>query len=191
MSDAAKQIGVPYEEYLREERKELQKHEWIDGEVFAMAGGSLEHARLQSAISRALGNALLGRPCVVYSSDARIRSRATNIATYPDVTVVCGGLETDSEDRDAITNPRLIVEVLSPSTEAYDRGTKAEHYRAIPSLCEYVLVSQDVPRIEVFRRAEGGKWILSVARAGDSLTLESLDCTIAVDEVYANPLANQ
>ncbi|MFO7562460.1 MAG: Uma2 family endonuclease [Enhygromyxa sp.] len=189
MSDAAKQTPVSYEDYLREEHKELQKHEWIDGEVFAMAGGTLEHARLQAAIARLLGNALQGRPCVVLSSDARVRSRATNIATYTDVTVVCGKLETDSEDSDAATNPTVIVEVLSPSTEAYDRGTKADHYRQIPSLREYVLVSQDAARIEVFRRAEGGNWIFSVARAGDSLTLESISCSIAVDEVYANPLA--
>lgn len=190
MSDAAKRVGVPYEEYLREEHKELQKHEWIDGEVYAMAGGTLEHARLQVAISRVLGNALVGRPCVVFSSDARVRSRATNIATYPDVTVVCGKIETDPEDAEAVINPTLIVEVLSPTTEAYDRGLKAERYRQIPSLREYVLVSQTDSHIEVFRRGEGGHWTFFEARAGASLTLESIGCTIAVDEVYAHPLAN-
>jgi Uma2 family endonuclease len=188
MSEAAKKGRVPYEEYLRQERLELQKHEWINGEVYAMVGGTLEHARLQSAVSRALGNALSGRPCVVYSSDARVRSRATNIATYPDVTVVCGRPETDSEDHDALTNPTLIVEVLSPSTEAYDRGTKARHYRAISSLREYVLVSQDEPRIEVFRRGERGRWEFFEARAGELLTLESVGCTISIDEIYQNPV---
>lgn len=126
MSEAAKKAGVPYAEYLRQERLELQKHEWIDGEVYAMVGGTLEHARLQVAISRVLGNAHSGRPRIVYSSDARVRSRATNIATYPDVTIVCGRPETDPEDHDALSNPTVIVEVLSPSTEAYDRGLTLE-----------------------------------------------------------------
>jgi Uma2 family endonuclease len=91
-------VRVSYAEYLREEQKELQRHEWIDGEVYAMTCGTLEHARLQAAVARALGNALVGRPCVVFSSDARVRSRATDIATYADITVVCGKLETDAED---------------------------------------------------------------------------------------------
>ena len=188
MSEAAKKARVPYEEYLRQERLEQQKHEWIDGEVYAMVGGTLEHARLQAAVSHALATALSGRPCIVYSSDARVRSRATNMATYPDVTVVCGRPETDPEDPDALINPTVIVEVLSPSTEAYDRGLKARHYRAIPSLREYVLVSQDAPRIEVFHRAKSGRWDFFEARAGELLTLESIGCTIAIDEIYAMPV---
>lgn len=187
MSDAAKKARVPYEEYLRQERLELQKHEWIDGEVYAMAGGTLEHARLQVAVARVVGNALLGRPCIVYSSDARVRSHATKMATYPDVSVVCGRPETSADDPDALTNPTVIIEVLSPSTEAYDRGIKAQHYRAIPSLREYVLVSQSEPHIEVFHRAQGGRWDFFEARAGELLTLESIDCTIAVDEIYQLP----
>jgi Uma2 family endonuclease len=145
---------VLYEEYLREEQKELQKHEWIDGEVYAMTGGSPEHARLQGRLIRLIGTARAGRPCEVFSADLRVRSRATNIATYPDITVVCGKLETDLEDGDAATNPTLIVEVLSPSTEAYDRGKKFAHYRRIASLREYVLVSQDSPIVEVFAGAK-------------------------------------
>jgi Uma2 family endonuclease len=191
MSDAAKRVRVPYEEYLREERLEQQKHEWIDGEVYAMAGGTLEHARLQAAVSRVLGNALAGRPCIVYSSDARVRSPAGKMATYPDVTVVCGRPETGSDDSDGLLNPTLIVEVLSTSTEAYDRGTKFQRYRKIPSLREYVLVSQGAPCIEVFRRVQGDRWELSEARAGELLTFESIGCTISVDEIYKNPVANE
>jgi Uma2 family endonuclease len=191
MSEAAEKVRVPYEDYLRQERLEQWKHEWIDGEVFAMAGGSPEHSRLQGRLIRILGTALEGGPCEVYTTDLRIRSRATEIATYADVTVVCGEIETDAQDKDAVTNPTLIIEVFSSSTEAYDRGTKAKHYRAIPSLREYLLVNQDEPRIEVFRRTQSGRWEFLEARAGELLTLESVDCTISIDEVYANPVADQ
>ena len=178
-------MGVTYEEYLRQEREELQKHQWIDGEVFAMAGGTPEHARLSLAIGAELRAALVGRPCNVYSSDLRVRSSATNMATYPDITVVCGPLEHDLEDGDAVTNPTLIVEVLSPTTERYDRGDKALHYRRIPSVREYVLVAQDTPRIEVFRRRDDGSWQFVEAGPGERVTFEIVACTIAVDDVYA------
>ena len=145
--------------------------------------------RLQAALAGVLGEALQGRPCVVFGADLRIRSRETEIATYADASVVCGEVETHPEDADAVTNPVLVIDVLSPSTEAYERGQKAAHYRRLPSMKEYVLVAQDAPRIEVFRRAEGGRWELLEAGAGESLTLESVGCTIAVDEVFANPLA--
>lgn len=190
MSEAATTIRVPYAEYLRLEQESATKHEWLGGEVFAMAGGSPEHARLQAALAGVLRGALQGRPCVVFGADLRIRSRETEIATYADASVVYGALETHPEDPDAVTNPVLVIEVLSPSTEAYDRGQKAAHYRRLPSMKEYVLVAQDgAPRIEVFRRAEGGRWELIEAGAGESLTLESVGCTIAVDEEFADPLA--
>ncbi len=185
MSDAASQVRVSYEDYLQLERRELQKHQWIDGEVFAMVGGTPEHARLQAELIRQIGNALAGGPCKVYSSDLRVRSSVTNIATYADVTVVCGPLVHDPEDPDAVTNPTLIVEVLSPTTERFDRGDKALHYRRIPSLREYVLVTQDTPRIEVFRRRDDGRWEFVEAGSGGQIELESIGCTIAVDEVYA------
>ncbi|HVH97285.1 MAG TPA: Uma2 family endonuclease [Enhygromyxa sp.] len=187
MSEAAKKARVPYEEYLRQERLEQQKHEWIDGEVYAMVGGTPEHARLQGRLIRILGAALEGGPCEVYTTDLRVRSRATNIATYADITVVCGDLETDSEDGDAVTNPTLIIEVLSPTTEAYDRGSKGTHYRQIPSLREYVLVSQDTQHIEIFRRNVSGNWSFLEAFAGESVVLESVGCTVSVDEVYKKP----
>lgn len=114
-----------------------------------------------------------------------MRSRATEIATYADLSVVCGELKTDPDDPDAVTNPTLLVEVLSPpSTEAYDRGDKSARYRQIPSLREYVLVSQGTPRIELFRREQGGRWSLLEARAGEQLVLESVGCTLVVDEIY-------
>lgn len=179
-----------YAEYLQRERDTGLKHEWVDGEIFAMTGGSPEHARLQASMAGVLGVALGGRPCAVYGADLRIRSHETNIATYADVSVVCGELKTDPEDPDAAINPVVVVEVLSPSTEAYDRGQKAAHYRRIPLLQEYVLVAQDAPRIEVFRRVEGNRWEFEEAHAGASLHLSSIDCSVSVDEVFANPLAS-
>ncbi|MEM9460474.1 MAG: Uma2 family endonuclease [Myxococcota bacterium] len=188
MSEAASAAIVTYEEYLQRERKTGLKHQWVGGEIFAMTGGSPEHARRQAAVAKVLGVKLEGRPCAVYGADLRIRSRETDIATYADVSVVCGDLQTDPEDPHAAINPVVVVEVLSPSTEAYDRGQKAAHYRQIPSLREYVLVAQDAPRIEVFRRVEGNRWEFEDARAGESLHLASIECTLAVDEIFANPL---
>ncbi len=184
MSEAASQSPVSYAEYLRLEQREQQKHQWIAGEVFAMAGGSPEHARLQAELIRQIGNALVGGPCKVYSADLRIRSRVTEIATYADVTVVCGPLEPHPEDPDAVSNPTLVIEVLSPTTERFDRGDKAEHYRSMPSVREYVLVAQHTRRIELFRRGQDGAWTFLVARGGEALRLDSVGCTLAVDEIY-------
>lgn len=189
MPEAPSAVVVTYEEYLQREQETGLKHQWVDGEIFAMTGGSPEHARLQAAITGVLRNLLQGRPCAVYGADLRIRSRETNIATYADASVVCGDLQTDPEDPHAAINPVVVVEVLSPSTEAYDRGQKVAHYRQIPSLQEYVLVAQDAPRIEVFRRVEGNRWEFEDAWAGESLRLASLECTLAIDEIFANALA--
>ncbi|PRQ03921.1 Uma2 family endonuclease [Enhygromyxa salina] len=185
MTGAASQVRVSYAEYLRQEQLELHKHQWIDGEVYAMVGGTPEHARIQARLIRLIGNAVEGGQCQVFTSDLRIRSRATNIATYADITVVCGPLQRDPEDRDAATNPKLVIEVLSPTTERFDRGDKALHYRRIASVSEYVLVAQDAARIEVFRRSEDGSWRFLEAGPGESVRFESIGCTIAVDDVYA------
>ena len=185
MSEAGSTRTVPYDQYLRLEHEAECRHEWIDGEIFAMAGGTPEHARLQATLARVFGNALLAGPCKVYSADLRVRSLATNIATYADLTVVCGEATTAPDDPDAITNPTLLVEVLSPSTEAYDRGQKAAHYRRIPSLRAYMLVAQDAPRIELFVRGERGRWEFIEAGAGESIVLESVGCSLSVDEVFA------
>lgn len=177
---------VTYEDYLALEQTSEGKHEFIDGLVVAMAGGTLEHARLQMQIGVQLTQLLRGRPCVVYSSDARVRVQPTNRSTYPDLTVVCGDTETASDDADAITNPILIVEVLSDSTERDDRGAKFAHYRRLASLQEYVLVSQDAPRIEVFRRAEQ-MWTFREAVEGEEIELGSLGVTLSVDSIYRDP----
>ncbi|XXT24328.1 Uma2 family endonuclease [Sorangium sp. So ce429] len=178
-----------YAEYLDQERASPTKHEFLNGEIFAMAGGTPEHARLCASVGAELRAQLRGRPCAVYSADLRVRVQTTGLSTYPDVSVVCGKLERDLEDKDAALNPSVLVEVLSDSSEAYDRGQKFAHYRHIPSLREYVLVSQHEPRIEVFHHNEDDSWTLREARAGQGAHLEAIGCTLSVDEVYQDPLA--
>ena len=185
---AAERTQMSYAEYLAGEGAAEVKHEFIRGEVFAMAGGTPEHGRLAISLAQALMNALQGRPCAVFSSDVRVRIEATNRSTYPDLSVVCGKRQTAKDDRDAITNPIVVVEVLSDSTEASDRGEKFLDYRHLPSLMEYVLVSQRAPRLEVFRR-EGDHWTLYEAAAGESIRLSSLDVSLSVDDVFRDPTA--
>ncbi|WP_437493247.1 Uma2 family endonuclease [Sorangium sp. So ce1014] len=189
MNEPARKILWTYAEYLDQERASPTKHEFLNGEIFAMAGGTPEHARLCVSVSAELRAHLRGRPCAVYSSDLRVRVQATGLSTYPDVSVVCGKLERDAVDKDAALNPIVLVEVLSDSSEAYDRGQKFAHYRRIPSLREYALVSQHEPRIEVFHRNEDDSWTLREARAGEGAHLETIGCTLSIDEVYRDPLA--
>ena len=179
---------MTYAQYLELERTSEVKHEYLRGEIFAMAGGSPEHARLAANVIGDLRAALRGRPCAVFTSDARVRIEVTDRATYPDVTVVCGRLEHAPDDPDSITNPVVIVEVLSDATEADDRGEKFAHYRRLASLREYLLVSQRARRLEVYRRRDD-RWVLDEAGAGETLHLDSIDVALAVDEIYRDPLA--
>jgi Uma2 family endonuclease len=182
---------MSYAEYVAAEAQAEVKHEYLRGDVWAMAGGTPEHGALAASVIALLGSALRGKPCRIFSSDVRIRVQATDLsilATYPDASVVCGRLELAPEDDRAIINPVLLVEVLSDSTEAYDRGQKFAHYRRIPSLREYLLVSQHEPRLELFRRGQGESWELFEAGPGQSLTLSSVDAVLETDEVYRNPL---
>lgn len=176
---------ISFAEYLRLEEQADHRSEWFDGQVFAMAGGSIEHARLAATVTGLLHAQLRGKPCLPYSSDLRVRVLATGLATYPDVTVICGPPEVDPASPQTATNPTVIVEVLSDGTEAYDRGEKfVAHYQKIPSLRDYVLVSQREARIEVFRRNDDLSWTLHVYRSGDTALLASVDCTLAVDDVF-------
>ncbi len=188
MVAAAAQLRRSFAEYLAIDEASELKHELIDGIVYAMAGGSPEHARLAMAIGRELGVQLAGKRCEVYSSVLRVRVLATGLATYPDLTVVCDKLETDPENSHTITNPTVIVEVLSPTTEKHDREDKYAHYRRIPSLRAYVLVSQDKRLIEVFTRNADESWTLRDHRAGKA-RLEAIGCVLDVETIYANTLA--
>jgi Uma2 family endonuclease len=180
------QSYTSYEEYLEAETKGTTKHEWLDGVIYDMAGGSLEHSRLASNIAAALKLALA--KCEVFQSDAMLYVRSTKLSTYADVTVVCGPVESQKVERngrvlgEALVNPTVIIEVLSDSTEEYDRGEKFAHYLTIHSLKEYVLVSQEAPKVEVYRRPERGHWLRDEARAGQ--TIRILECLIAIDDLY-------
>jgi len=187
----ARKPTMTYAEYLALEEKSLDvKHEFLDGEIVAMAGGTPDHGALALSFGYRLQNALGDRPCRLFSSDVRVRVLATGMAAYPDLSVVCGHLETDPDDAHAITNPILVVEVLSDSTEARDRGVKAAHYRHVPALREYVLVSQHARHIEVHRRNEAGRWELFEYESGARVELASVGCVVAVDDVYRDPLAS-
>lgn len=159
------------------------KHELVGGEIFAMAGGSVEHAALAMAIGHLLVAHLRGKPCRAYSSDLRLRVREAGVATYADATVVCEPVERDPDSPTHVTNPTVVVEVLSPSTEAYDREDKRVAYQRLGSLREYVLVAQDRRRVEVWRR-EGDRWVHEVHEAGAVARLPSIELALDVDELY-------
>lgn len=178
---------MTYAEYCELERSAAVKHEYLRGEVFAMAGGTLEHGRLSARLIYLLSRELDGRPCRVFSSDVRVRIEATDLDTYPDASVVCGEPRTAEQDANALLNPILVVEVLSDATEAYDRGEKASHYRRSPSLQAYLLVAQHHPRLELQVRRGDGSWALFEAGPGERLVIEPLAIELAVDEVYRAP----
>ena len=185
---------VSYAEYLALEEQSETKHEWLDGQIFDMmalgpAGGPPEHAALAGAVGGALSTQLRGKRCNVYGSLLKVRIQATRLSTYPDVSVVCGKLEVDPDDKLAAVNPVVLVEVLSPTSEAYDRGAKFGHYRRIPSLRDYVMVNHRENRIEVYHRGEAGRWELDEASAGQSIEIKSIGVVLSVDEIYTDPLA--
>ena len=173
-----------FEEYLRLEGDSSVKHEFLDGHVWAMAGGTPEHAAIAVNISTFLSNGLRGGPGRPYSSDLRVRVTETGLGTYPDVTVVCGPVVIDPEDKSGTTatNPTLLVEVLSPSTEEYDRGEKLAHYKRIDALKAVLLVAHDEERLELWHR-DADTWHLAVATEGE-LPLSALGLRLPVAEVY-------
>lgn len=172
-------------EYLKIERAAEFRHEYFNGEMFAMSGGSPQHSLIKMNTGRELGNKLKGRPCTAFDSDLRIRVSPAGLYTYPDISVVCGELEFDDDQGDTVLNPALLVEVLSDSTEAYDRGKKFEHYRRIASLREYVLISQKSPTIERYLRNADETWTLTAVIGLDaSIHLPTIDVTLPLIEVY-------
>jgi Uma2 family endonuclease len=185
MSHATRVHRYTYADYVALELGSPTKHEFLDGEIYAMAGGSEEHSALAAEVLRALGNALGDRPCRVHTSDLRIYVEAAGLATFPDGSVICGPLEQHRPSPVATAlNPSVLLEVTSDSSEEYDTGTKLEHYRTIPSLREYIVVSHRERRVAVHRRAENGAWTTRVAIAGGRVAVESLGFDIIVDDVY-------
>jgi Uma2 family endonuclease len=174
------------EEYLALERQAEYKSEYFAGEVFAMTGASREHNLIVANMVRTLGNQLLERDCNVYPSDLRVKIQQIEKYTYPDVVMTCGEEQFEDEHRDTLLNPVAIIEVLSASTEAYDRGKKFERYQYIDSLVEYVLVAQDQHRIERYVRQQDKTWTYSEFHAlGDVIQLASMGCELALKDVYA------
>ncbi len=185
MSVAARKGHHSPEEYLALERIAPIKSEYYRGEIFAMAGASREHNLIAGNINAELRNQILKRPCESYASDMRVWIEATGLYTYPDVVVVCGQPRFQDSHVDTLLNPTVLVEILSPSTEAYDRGTKFRHYRKIPSLREFVLIAQDRMLVERYTR-HNSDWVLSeFSLPEEILRLESIGCQVSLDAIYA------
>jgi Uma2 family endonuclease len=173
-------------EYLAIERRSEVKHELVDGTMVTMAGASPTHVLIVTNLVVALGNQLKDRECTVYASDLRVKIQKSGRFTYPDVSVVCGRIELGTEQQDVLLNPRVLIEVLSESTKDYDRGEKFEQYRSIPSFTEYLLVTQDRHHVEHHVRQRDGRWLLEETDSvADSLVLESIECRLALAEIYA------
>lgn len=190
MSAPAPKWKHSYAEYVAREELSDVKHEYIDGEIYAMSGGTPEHAALISAVTYELVGQLRGGPCRSFTTELRTRVRADevgpDVGSYPDIAVVCGNVVRDEEDANSIINPTMIVEVLSRSTEAYDRAGKFGHYKRLPSLHEYVLVStRGKPKIERFEK-RAGIWIpeADAAAVGGQIVLSSVRATLDVDAIY-------
>jgi Uma2 family endonuclease len=172
-------------EYLAFDRNNEIKHEYLNGEVFAMAGASWEHNLICAAIIIALGSQLRGKSSRVTSSNLRLNITATGLYTYPDISVICGEPIFVDGEFDTITNPTVIIEILSPSSEAYDRGKKSQHYREVKTLQDYLLVAQDKAHIERYTRQEDGQWLLKDAKGLEAaIEITSIGCTLQLVEVY-------
>ena len=172
------------EQYLAIERKAVTKSEYLDGSIYAMSGASHEHCTLTMNLAVEVGSRLKGGPCRAYSNDMRVRAGSPGLYTYPDMAVVCGEPAFEDREFDTLLNPTIVFEVLSPSTEDYDRGAKFGHYRKIESLREYVLVSQSRIFIECYTR-RGEEWMLSEFRSLDDVVrLGAIGCAISLRDVY-------
>ena len=173
------------EEYLVREPEAAYKSEFRDGRVVGMAGASLAHSRITMNLAHSLGHQLKGSSCATYSSDTRIKVAAARFYTYPDLSVVCGTPQVAPRERGTVINPTVLIEVLSPSTESYDRGEKFGYYKQLDSLLDYVLVAQDATRVERFSRRDSGVWEPRTwSSLDDVVDLPSIQCRIALRDIY-------
>jgi Uma2 family endonuclease len=170
------------EEYFAWEEQQLHRHEYIDGEVYAMSGGTQNHSDIAGNFLTLLKSHLRGGSCKTFNSDLRIKIFESNKYVYPNLSVTCN--DRDKSTPQYITHPCLIIEVLSPSTEAYDRGNKFKLYRKNPSLRDYVLVDSNKMAIDLYRKDEAGNWLIVNYEAGDSIDLESVNLTFSIEQVY-------
>ena len=184
MSSQIKPYVSP-EEYLRLERQSEYKSEYVNGEIFAMTGASLKHNLVAGNIFGELRQQLKGRECQAYVNDMRVKVTATGLYTYPDVVVVCGEPEFEDKYVDTLLNPTILVEVLSQSTERYDRIAKSSYYRTLNSLTEHLLVAQDEARLEQYVKQANGQWLLFEFTSLEMVVeLPSIGCTLALRDVY-------
>jgi Uma2 family endonuclease len=184
MASAAARTYLTPEEYLAFERKATTKHEYLNGQIVAMSGASFAHNFLTMNTANQLYNQLIGGECQVATSDMRVKVTQIDSYFYPDVVVVCGEPRAEDDTFDTLLNPTVVVEVLSPSTEVYDKGEKFEHYQQIASLKEYVLISQDKIRVEHYRRQET-EWLQTEFQGlEDVLYLLSIGCELRLQDIY-------
>ncbi len=184
MSALPEKIWTP-ETYLAYERDSSVRHEYLAGEIYAMAGASANHNLIVANAIGSLHAQLHQQPCFVYPSDMRLKVKRSELYTYPDISIVCGEPQFEDADSDTLLNPTVIIEVLSPSTEAYDRGKKFQHYRTLTSLQEYVLIAQDSYRVEYYSRQADDSWLLSdVNSLAATLTLLSIHCAVLIEDLY-------
>lgn len=184
MSRQIKPYVTP-EEYLALERKAEYKSEYLHGEIFAMTGASRKHNVVSTNIVRVLGNQLTTKPCEIYANDMRVKVAAAGLYTYPDIAVVCGEPKFEDDYLDTLQNPTLLIEILSKSTERYDRIAKSGYYRTLDSLAEHLLVAQEEYRIEQYTRQPDGHWILAETSSLEGVVeLRSIDCSLALIDVY-------
>ncbi len=181
-------IPDPYfslEDYFALEARGEGKHEYYRGEIFAMTGGTARHSQIAVNVTSSLTNQLRGKSCVVYNSDLRVKIEASSLYTYPDALVICGPAQYDGKREDIVLNPTLIVEVLSSSTEQYDRGKKFQHYRKIPSLQAYLLITQEAMLVELYTRWSETEWRLSDYSAPDAeIPLPAIDAVVQLADIY-------
>lgn len=180
-----KRIYTP-EEYLELERAALERHEFLDGAIFQMAGESLSHSRICVNLTREVSGDLRGKPCEALSSNMKVRTSTASLFSYPDLTVVCGEPQFHDRKKDVVINPRVIFEVLSPSTEKYDRSVKFQRYRpGNETLTDYILISQETILVEHFHRNENGSWTYeNYTDAGDVLRLEEIELELILERLY-------
>ncbi len=180
-----KNYRITPEEYLELERNSDIKHEYFDGEIFDMVGAKKNHNLINTSLTVNLVNRIGNATCRVFSNDMRVKIEKKSGYAYPDIAVACGDLEFEDDQLDTLTNPIVIIEILSDSTEAYDRGDKFAYYRAIPTLQEYILVSQNKCRVEQFTKKEGRMWsMLYYEEIGQVIKIESIDCEVPLSDIY-------
>lgn len=173
------------EEYLAFEKSSQEKHEYYQGEVFAMSGANTRHNFIFKNVYGKLAYRLEGKPCQPFGSDMRLNIPENTLYTYPDITIYCGELKTSELDEDTVVNPSVVIEILSPSTKEYDRGTKFKLYRAIPTLKEYILIDTDALNVEFFTRIENGIWELKEFKSlEDKIQIKTADFEISLAEIY-------